>query len=405
MSRRRLVVDNGPVARTPVVGTWRLVAALALTAVVVVVGAGPAGAHASFVAATPSPGSGLPQAPGAVAMRFSEPLNRRLSKIEILDRQGRDVGVGPTAAVARDPLAMRRRLGLLPPGQYTVRWLTVSTLDGHTLQGSYSFAIGAAADAAEHVQASPIDSEGRLGLAGRWVALVGLSLWAGTVLLAGVAARGGVALSHLRHLGRAAPGLALAGTAASVVSISLVTTGSVGHVGEVLGGSESGQWRAIELAVITAGVLVPPLWRGVQAPFLAMALLSEAGAGHAAASPAPGVAIVSFAAHLSAVGTWVYALVAAVLAPSARRLLGVVWPWAVVAAAVVALTGTLNAALELSRVGDLTSTSYGQVLLVKIVALVLMAGLGLTHSLLRRRPAASETTIRRPVGAECLSPP
>ncbi|MGH2659389.1 MAG: hypothetical protein ACRDHS_06930 [Actinomycetota bacterium] len=35
----------------------------------------PAGAHAGLVASTPSPGIGLPQAPGAVVLRFSEPLN------------------------------------------------------------------------------------------------------------------------------------------------------------------------------------------------------------------------------------------------------------------------------------------------------------------------------------------
>jgi hypothetical protein len=50
-----------------------------------------AAAHAGPVASTPSPGIGLPQAPGSVVLRFSEPLSYRLSRIELLD-QARQAG-------------------------------------------------------------------------------------------------------------------------------------------------------------------------------------------------------------------------------------------------------------------------------------------------------------------------
>jgi methionine-rich copper-binding protein CopC len=165
-----------------------LLPALAAVALVVVP-VSPAWAHAELVQATPAPGSGPPQAPGAVVVRFNEPLNRRLSGIEVLDPSGRDVGEGATLPVEGDARAMKRRLGLLSPGVYTVQWTTVSTVDGHTLHGSYRFGIGTSASANESIRASPIDSEGWLGLVGRFVALVGLTLWGGSAVLSGVAAR------------------------------------------------------------------------------------------------------------------------------------------------------------------------------------------------------------------------
>jgi len=62
-----------------------------------------AGAHAGPLAATPPPGIGLVQAPGAVVLRFSEPLNYRLSRIEVLDQTRQDATTGTTVPVEGDP--------------------------------------------------------------------------------------------------------------------------------------------------------------------------------------------------------------------------------------------------------------------------------------------------------------
>jgi len=158
-----------------------------------------------------------------VAIRFSEPLNLSLSRIDVLDPKRRQVGVAPTEAVPRDPFSMRRRIGFLSPGSYTVEWLTVSALDGHSLSGSYHFAIGTGADPGQGSNAGPISSEGPLGLVGRWVALVGLALWAGSALLAGVAVRAGLERRTVRGVQRLAPIIVLAGGTAVVVSVALVS--------------------------------------------------------------------------------------------------------------------------------------------------------------------------------------
>ena len=130
------------------------VVALVLGAIgVMLVVAAPANAHAALVSASPAPGASLPQAPGAVVLRFSEAIDLRTSTIAVTDASEIDATSGPTAAVSGDARSIQRPLGLLQPGRYTVRWTSVSSDDGHIETGSYSFAIGVAASTVRHADA------------------------------------------------------------------------------------------------------------------------------------------------------------------------------------------------------------------------------------------------------------
>lgn len=384
--------------------TKRLPTLALLTAVAIAFSIEPAQAHAGLVAAVPAPGVGLPQAPGAAVLRFSEPLNIRLSRIEVVDRQGKAATVGPTSPVPGDPRAMQRKLGLLSPGQYTVKWVTVSTLDGHTLKGSYTFGIGTASPGNEQVQNSPVASEGWLGLIGRLAALVGLVLWAGSVALRRIAERAQVPVGRLLWLGRLGPLMSLIGTSFSVISSALVAQGGLGSVPGVLVSSPSGRWRAGLIGVSALGAIAGPRRRAVQIALVPLALISEAASGHAAASPVPVVATISFSIHLASVGVWVFAIAASAL--SSDRILKALasfTPYAVAAAAATALSGLGNAALQLSKPSDLWTTAYGKTLAGKTVVFLAMASLGLTHNLLRRRPRAQPATVQTPVRFEMLA--
>jgi methionine-rich copper-binding protein CopC len=48
-------------------------------------------AHAGFVSSSPEPGSELSSAPGMVTLRFSEPLNTKLSRAAVTTPDGRRV--------------------------------------------------------------------------------------------------------------------------------------------------------------------------------------------------------------------------------------------------------------------------------------------------------------------------
>src|SRR2546422_3027131 len=203
--------------------TLRLTRLLATLGVVPLLLGAPAvaQAHAELQLASPAPGTGLAQAPAAVVIKFSEPLNISLSRIEVLDATGGDVGSGPTEAVPGDADAMRRPLGLLPTGQYTVRWTSVSALDAHTLRGIYSFAVGTGASPDTTLANSPLDSEGPFGLVGRFVELVALGLWLAWALLGRASRRAGLDEPKTKRIGRLAPVLAFGGAILSLVSTTL----------------------------------------------------------------------------------------------------------------------------------------------------------------------------------------
>jgi methionine-rich copper-binding protein CopC len=109
----------------------------------------PPWAQASFVSASPVAAGGLPEGPGAVATRFGEALNIDLSRVDVVDRFGREVSVGASEAAPGDAFALHGKLGFL------------SSVDGHSLHGSYRFASGARADPGQHTQPIRAAPQGR----------------------------------------------------------------------------------------------------------------------------------------------------------------------------------------------------------------------------------------------------
>ena len=366
----------------------RLVCVALLAMAVVSIGAAPASAHADFVSASPDPGSGLPQAPGAVVMKFSEPVIRDLSSIQVVGPAGETATEGPTLAVEGDPSAMKRRLGLLAPGQYTVRWTTVSPLDGHTLRGTYTFGIGTASLPNEAVQAGPVDSEGVAGIIGRFVAVTGLAVWAGALIAGRAAMAAGFPAHRLQRLRIAAAVSSAAGTSVSLASSAWVSTGTLQGLPQLLS-SQSGLLRGLIVVAAMFGALADwrrPTWRWLVGFAAAVALGVEAASGHAASSAQPWLAIPSFAIHLGAVGVWLFAIVAALFNPAGTvSTLKALSSYAVRAAVVVLATGLLSSIVVLGGLHDLIDTAYGRVLGLKVVGFVAMVALGWLHHRRRTR--------------------
>src|SRR5207244_1857423 len=160
----------------------------------------------------------LPRSPAAVVVRFSAPVDRPLSQLAIVDPTGQDRGVGPLEAIAGDARSVRRRASQLGPGVYTVRWITVSTDDGHRLSGSYSFGVGTSAVPGQRVLAGAAATEGWAGLVGRGLAVVGVVLWSGAVFLFDPLRRAGLAESRVTATSRLGAALVVFGTALLVGS-------------------------------------------------------------------------------------------------------------------------------------------------------------------------------------------
>lgn len=124
----------------------------------------PAQAHAAFLRSDPAPNSVLPEHTHQVTIWFSEPLEPDFSEIQVLNTQGQQVDSGNSQVLPNDPMAMSVSLPTLPDGTYTVVWRNVSTVDGHTLRGSFVLSFGealpgAAAEGADEagVQSAPFE--------------------------------------------------------------------------------------------------------------------------------------------------------------------------------------------------------------------------------------------------------
>jgi len=197
----------------------------------------PAQAHADLVQASPAAGSGRPQAPGAVVLRFSEPLDYRLSRIDVTDVGGRPAAGRSTRPVSGDDQAMQRPLGLLGAGVYVVRWVSTSRLDGHVLRGSFQFGIAAVPAGQAEVAVGPTAGKGWLGLIGRWLRLAGLLLWLGGTALGGAAVGAGAPAGAVAWLRRLTPVATLVGFGVATVCGDPGVAGIPGVVGplEILG--------------------------------------------------------------------------------------------------------------------------------------------------------------------------
>lgn len=365
----------------------RLAVLVALLVVMLLTTGMPAWAHASFVSATPRPGTGLPQAPGEVVLRFTEPLIRDASGVTVRDPSGAEVVDGPTRPVEGDQRAMRRSIGLLPPGVYTVEWTTVSPLDGHTLKGSYRFAVGSSTTGEAVVSEDPWTSEGPVGLAGTWLALAGLALWFGTTALRAQAHDAGVADQRRRRLRTVAVAATAAGAAASLGATAVGVTASWSALWNVVLGSPSGRWSlAVVVVALTGLILRRHAGPRVDLVLATVAVFAEAASGHAGSNPTPWLAAVTFTVHVAVAGIWVSAVVLALLAgrPRAAALRSFTRA-AVVAAAAAGVTGVASAWLELTAFSDLTATAYGQTVLAKVAAFIAMALVGFEHWRRRRR--------------------
>ena len=370
---------------------------------VMVVAAAPSGAHAALVSASPSPGATLPQAPGAVVLRFSEAVDRTTSTIAVTGAGERDATHGLTASVRGDARSIRRRLRLLRPGRYTVRWTSVSADDGHIETGSYTFAIGVAASTARHVDAGLFAGESTTTLIGRLVALSGLLLWGGLLIVASPARRSGVSAIRIESLERSA-------TAAALLGGLVVVGDRLGRSSGALIGFGPGRVGQLDGVVLVAAAIGAWTTRRAAHPrhqraaigAAAIAIVAEVASGHAATGSVPIVKTGVLVVHLLAVGIWTAAIVTSLVSRRMRRTLHAMSPYAIGAAAAVFATGAVAAALEIGRVSALTTTSYGLLVLAKVSVFLGLIAAGLCHWR-RRRSRSDAFRVRQPLRVEAFA--
>jgi copper transport protein len=377
-------------------------------------------AHAELVESNPAPNAALIEAPDALTITFSEPIDPETSVIELLDAQQQPiVGVGGLG-LSRDGRTATLSLPELDPDVYTVSYQVVSRTDGHATAGFYAFLIdpsGAAPPPTDSASASS-PSVDPFTVAARWFALAMMLVAFGSITMwwnAGSAA------------GPARPpwwpiAMASLGAAAGVVGYLLLAARPISGApgtGIPLDPAAAFGWTPFAIAMrvaVLAGVLAAGMavagarfgrdrWLAVTvALVLAVGMAGMSLAGHAATGG------VAFAAidwlHLVAVAAWLGGL------PAALVLAGAGTSWraslaailrrhgrvALVAAPVVALTGIANSPIVLGSGRDLVASDYGNLLVAKAGLLAVALGIGaVNHLALRGRGRAAVIGL---VGAE-----
>ena len=383
-------------------------------------------AHANLVRSDPPANAVLAQPPTEVLLWFSEPVDARFSRIQVVDSGQRQWDNGDTHLhFDNTNLGITLKDGL-PEGTYTVIWSALSTVDGHRTFGSFAFTVGSSA--APPGAVIPAELAGASGppralrVSASWLELAAVVGLVGAVAFHLLAARRALEAMEVDReraeegaatlARRSAIGLALLTLAASAFVLwvraweAAGTPGAWEAAGQLLSDSSYGRAFIVRLALLAtvaylAGILFRP---GAEVGIYHWMLLGTAAAvpvtvslsGHAPAQDPAALRVALDWAHLTAAGVWVggllqLALFLALVPSDGRsrpRLLAALVPRfslvAIASVVAIAATGLAQALLTLDSPGELAGSAYGRALLAKSAFFLPLLLLGAFNLLLVR---------------------
>jgi copper transport protein len=373
---------------------------------------GTAWAHANLDRAEPAPGSQLDQPPPQLQLNFSEAVDGSFSRVQLLNTKGDSVDRGDSHVAPNDPRSMVVSLpGQLPNGVYTVAWRTLSAVDGHTVNGAYPLIVGPMPAEGVPLTAAATSSQATFApetALGRWWFFVAASAVFGTLLAWQVVFRPlfgranpaalPVAAARSRRLAIGSGIVLLIGTLYMAVA-QAATAADVpiwAGVGQPLvellsrGRFAALWWARLALVLVPLGLLT---WAGVRRWPGKVALVAAALALLTSSLNSHGAALLSGAylgvavdwLHFLGVAGWIggllslmYVLPVAVQASQGTgdrvlaRAVGRFSTMALVAVALIVVTGVFQTWLEVGSWDGLVQTVYGLSVTAKIGLLVLM---------------------------------
>ncbi len=392
-----------------------------------------ASAHAILVRSDPQAGATLEEPPPTIELWFSEGLASELTDVRLLSGDGQTVdGVMLTFNEADDK-QVSVAVPELARGSYVVAWSSFSTVDGHRLDGSFSFGFGVAPSGESSAAIAPDFTPSVREVGSRWVHLVGLLALAGVTVVALLVGPPKPGDDHpLRVLvlvGMAAAILLALGDVGALL-VRADRAGGFDKIGEVIGGSDWGAawvWRIfLSVAALPLLALLLSLrarWYRrmfvIIAVLAAGAMLAESSASHAAARSSALPAFADFV-HLLASGAWIGAVVglAATMLWSRRDTSGVRRVLvadllrrfafvAVLSFGLILITGIYRTVQEVPSLRAFVDTTYGKALSVKLGLVMVVLALGAANFLLVRRwwgerSTSHWRTLLRSIPAEAM---
>ncbi len=358
-----------------------------------------ASAHATLVHSEPGAGSVIATSPERVRLVFSDDVEAELAQVTILTAGGDRVRL-PVTRDPRDVHALIATLdsdeGPLAAGAYRVVWRVVSE-DGHPIDGSFVFAVGAAMPPVEKQPAAP--PEGSSDFSGPTVE--GAPVFASVLRGLGVGALMALGGLLLFMVWRPVAPARRARTIALVLAVLaplLLGAHLVAWLAHSAPGPLDAEWATttlgttlgrIELARCALAILA--LWAlalarrpGLALVFTVAAILVSAAVGHSAAVQAVW-SVPAKALHLLAAAAWIGGLLWLILrdrgesadanATTTSRVSAV----ALAAVGVVTISGAVQTLILLPSLRDLYRTPYGLIVLAKLAGLGVLVLFGAYH--------------------------
>lgn len=377
------------------------------SALVVLVVASPAQAHPTLLQTLPQAGYSYSQSPIEIGMVFDQPV--AVHRLTVL---GQARGPIATSNPLRSPGGTRITVTPdkpLPAGNYTVRW-QITAEDGDLVDGTFDFGVGVRTATGN----SDIGSEDTVGFSKvvllRWILFGGLALALGGVVGDAMVRDRSRRARLKRDVKLLAPRpWVLNGSLLGVVAVfalGLLQVGSGDLVDGMTGfsfskltNSTAGWILAVEALGFSLSALASLRPRSrMPVVGLSAVIAGEAWRSHLhAASAWLGSATVGV--HLVVAALWVGVLIHVVRTAlhwrdDPRQVVALFRRYATYALAgylVVIATGVLAAILVVPSWASLTTTTYGQVLLIKIVVVVLVTSLALAARRGLRLPISTHT--------------
>jgi copper transport protein len=376
-----------------------------------VAGAGPAAAHASLESTEPAASAVLSEPPERVSLRFTEAVEVAIGGVRVYEGAGERLDDG---RVTRTDGGRTVTVDVpdLERGAYVVTYRVVS-VDSHPIRGAFTFRVGAAATEDQALVRRLLAAEGGSTAVGAAYAGVRALVFASLLLLVGGAVflvvlwPAGAALARVRRV--------LWGAWTAAVVSTVLAIGLQGAYGAGLGLGDTVRWSVISavletrygrvslarlgLLVVGAVVLRALLRRPTARPVVAaaavmgVAVLATPGlAGHAGAARLMALVAGADTLHLLAAATWLggAVMLAACVLPADPATVDRVVPryarLALMAVAVLAVTGTFVGWRQSESIDAVTSTTYGRLLLLKVALFLVIVGLAsLSRTWVRRR--------------------
>ncbi len=387
-----------------------------VVALVVLVALAPgAGAHASLQSTEPIADTVIDEPPARVVLRFDETVTAELgSGLRVFGPDGGRVDRGQVER-SQEGSVLTMAVEDGGRGTYTVAWRVVSS-DSHVLIGSFLFHVGERTGAAVLAEAPGGWSTAALAWLARWAVLVGAAVVGGAAALRLVIDdRSGLTG---RRIGLVVGGAAVALVLGSALRLVLQVAEASGRtppdalalVADAVRSTRAGRLDLARLAASLTVAAATAAWPRRWAPAAVLVgttvvAVANAFGGHAWTSDGRPFALVADIVHQAAVAIWVGGLVVLAVIDTRRRpqssdgsqspdgsdradrpddrrrsegsdLAPRFSVLALGAAMAVAVSGTVSGWQQVGELSALASTTYGRLLVAKVVVFAAMLGLG-----------------------------